>query len=76
MIMTSVQHRWPQSLIPEAMVSGFDLFQNSSFVVVTFSTALKLFTCGAKGTHVSAECNVEHAEGNVMDLRCIVILLQ
>ena len=29
-IITSVQHQRPKSLIPDVMVSGFDLFQNLS----------------------------------------------
>ena len=50
-IITSVLHQWPKSLFPEVMVSGFDLFQNPSTVVVIFTTALEVLTPGAKGKH-------------------------
>ena len=39
-----VLHPWPKSFVPEVMVPGFDLFQNPTFVVVTFSAALEVFT--------------------------------
>ena len=50
-IITSVLHQWPKSLVPEVVVYGFDHLQNPSFVVVTFSTALEVFTPRAKRKH-------------------------
>ena len=41
-IVTSVLHQWRKNLVPEVMVSGLNLFQNPSFVVVTLSAALEL----------------------------------
>jgi len=51
-IITSVLRQWPKSLISKHMVSGFLLFQNPSFVVVTFSIPLKVFTPRGKGKHL------------------------
>ena len=45
-IITRDQREWPKSLTPEVTVSGLDLS-----LVVTFSTALEVFTTGAKGKH-------------------------
>jgi len=56
-IITSVLHQWPKSLIPQVMVYGFDLFQNPSFVFLRFSIALEVFTPGAKAKH--RLCRVE-----------------
>ena len=77
MIISSVLHHWPKNLVSQVMVSGFDLFQNPSFVFVIFSTALEVSTAlEPRPNIVSAECNVEHAEDNVMNHRCKVILLE
>ena len=75
-IITSVLHQWPNTLVDEVMVSGLNLFQNPSFVVVTLSTAMEVLTLEPKANIVYSGCNVEHAEHNVIDLRCKVILLE
>ena len=50
-IVTSVLHQWRKSVVPEVMVSGLDLFQKPSFVVVTLSVALELYKPRAKAKH-------------------------
>ena len=51
-IITKDLHEWPKCLMPEVTVSGFhDLSPESLFLVVTFSTALEVFTTGARGKH-------------------------
>lgn len=62
----SVLHQWPKSLVLKVMTSGFDLFQNPSFEVVTSSNALK--NVGPGANIVSAQCNLEHPEDKVLGL--------
>jgi len=46
-IIASVLRQRPKSLVPEVMVSGLDLFQNASFVIVPFSISLESFNSRA-----------------------------
>ena len=50
-IITTVLHQWPKSLVHDVMVSGLDFFQNPSLVVVTLSSAMEVFNPRAKGNH-------------------------
>lgn len=36
-IITSLLHQWPEGWVPDIIVSGLDLFQNPSFIILTYS---------------------------------------
>ena len=53
-----------QGLVPEVMVSGMDLFQNLSFLVLLFSTALEVFN--------PRDYIRQMSEDDVVELKCKV----
>ena len=64
-----------QELSPWSRGLWFGPFPESHFGSRSIQYWPGSFTPRAKGKHRLYECNVEHAEGNVMDLSCRAVLL-